>query len=127
MSVGDERGARCPRCRRYAGLMASFCPHCGVALVASPITPTGSSDARHVEVTLIAPPRSLPHRVLRILLTIWLVAYPVISCGPVLLNTVSGATDGGATALGGVLVGGVLAIPWLVGLLVLGLLALLTR
>jgi hypothetical protein len=55
------------------------------------------------------------------------VAYPVISCGPVLLGASSGGSAGGAAALGGVLVGGLFLVPWLVGLLVLGMLTLLLR
>jgi hypothetical protein len=62
-----------------------------------------------------------------LLLTIWLVAYPVVSCTPVLLGAIAGGTRGGSAVLGGLLAGSFLLIPWLVGILVLGLLALLTR
>ena len=72
-------------------------------------------------------PRSLTHQVLRLLLTIWLIAYPVIACGPVLIGSAAGGSSGGAAALAGLLVGGVLLWPWLVGVLVLGLLTVLSR
>ena len=72
-------------------------------------------------------PRSLTHRVLRFLLTVWVVAYPVISCGPFLLGAAMGGRTGGYTALSGLLLGGLFWGPWLVGILVLGLLVLLTR
>lgn len=72
-------------------------------------------------------PRPLGHRIIRLLLTIWLVAYPVISCAPVLIGSAAGGREGGGAILGGLLVGTVLLGPWLIGILVLGLLALLTR
>jgi hypothetical protein len=58
---------------------------------------------------------------------VWLVAYPVLSCVPMLAGSASGGPSGGTAALGGLLFGAVFLIPWLVGLLVLGLLVLMTR
>ena len=72
-------------------------------------------------------PKSLTHRVLRAALTIWLVAYPVVSCGPALAGVAVGGTSGGLTVLTALLVGSVLWWPWIVGVIVLGLLALLTK
>jgi hypothetical protein len=71
--------------------------------------------------------RGLGHRIIRLLLMVWLIAYPVISCGPILLGAAAGGTSGGYAALGGLIMGSVLLVPWLVGVVVLGLLALLTR
>jgi hypothetical protein len=71
--------------------------------------------------------RGLGHKIIRFLLTIWLVAYPVVACGPVLIGAASGGSSGGYAALGGLITGSVLLVPWLVGILVLGLLVLLTR
>ncbi len=55
---------------------------------------------------------------LRVVFAIWLVAYPVISCGPAAL------LDGGiAGAIGSFVsftLGSILLVPWLLGLLVLG-------
>ena len=67
------------------------------------------------------------HRLLRWLFAIWLIAYPVVSCGPILLGMAAGGASGGTTALGGLVVALVYLIPWLIGLLVLGLLSALTR
>lgn len=72
-------------------------------------------------------PRPLGHRIIRLLLTIWLVAYPAVSCAPIVIGSAAGGSGGGAAILTGLLAGSVLLIPWLVGVLVLGLLALLTR
>jgi hypothetical protein len=121
-----ERGARCPRCSRYAGPGASFCPHCGTSLGGASHPRDDAPQPPIHEVFLVPPRTSRVHQVLRLLFTIWLVAYPVISCGPVLLGASSGGSAGGAAALGGVLVGGLFLVPWLVGLLVLGMLTLLS-
>jgi hypothetical protein len=67
------------------------------------------------------------HRIIRLLLTIWLVAYPVVACTPILFGSLTGGRGGGAIAFGGLIAGGLLLWPWLVGILVLGLLAILTR
>lgn len=122
-----ERGVRCPRCSRYAGSGASFCPHCGASLRGASDPPDDAPAPLIHDVFLVPHRRSLVNQILRLLFTIWLVAYPVISCGPVLLGASSGGPAGGAAALGGVIVGGVFLVPWLVGLLVLGLLTVLSR
>jgi hypothetical protein len=67
------------------------------------------------------------HRLLRLVFSIWLIAYPVIACVPTIAGMAAGGTSGSWQVLGGLLVGSVLLVPWLVGLLVLGLITLLTR
>ena len=126
--MATERGARCPNCSRYAGYGAAFCPYCGTALDATSTPEAGGLNIpRQVDVSIVAPRRSGAHRVLRLAFTIWLIAYPVIACVPTLAGAVSGGTAGGYTAIGGLVVGSVLLVPWLIGILVLGLLTLLTR
>ena len=71
--------------------------------------------------------QSLTHRVIRLLFTIWLIAYPVVACTPVLLGAAAGGAGGGAAVIGGWLAGSVLFLPWIVGIVVLGFLAVLTR
>jgi rRNA maturation protein Nop10 len=125
-SEASDSGTRCPACSRYSGLDAAFCPHCGTPLRSRPETrQEQSSPPREVIVGLGE--RSGTHRLLRLLRTIWLVAYPVVSCGPILLGAAAGGPSGGASALGGIILGGVLWAPWIVGIIVLGLLTLLTR
>jgi hypothetical protein len=119
--------SRCPSCSRYTGPDAKYCPHCGLDLQhpingARPLQPVP-----RVEVALEQPSRSLVHQVLRLLLTIWLVAYPVVSCAPLLVGSAAGGSSGSVTALAGLLTGAFLFAPWIVGIIVLGLLALLTR
>ena len=58
--------------------------------------------------------------ILRLLLAIWVIGYLVLSCGPMFLG------DVGAGGLG-LLVGGVLLVPWLVGVLVIGVFVWLTN
>jgi hypothetical protein len=118
-------GSRCPACSRFAGPEAAFCPHCGVAL-GRPVQAAPDQRLPRAEVVIGHGPRPLGHRIIRMLLTIWLVAYPVVSCGPVILGSMAGGS-GAATAVGGILVGWFLFVPWLVGIIVLGLLAILTR
>jgi hypothetical protein len=79
-----------------------------------------------VEVSIERPARSLTNRVLRLLLTIWLVGYPVVACTPVIVGSMAGGSSGGMTAFAGLLTGGLLLWPWIVGIIVLGLLLLLT-
>lgn len=57
--------------------------------------------------------------ILRLLLGLWVVGYLLVSCVPML-------TGNGAAGAGALLVGGVLLVPWLVGVLVLAILAWLT-
>jgi len=71
--------------------------------------------------------RPLGHQIIRVLLTIWLVAYPVVACTPMIVGTLAGGSGGGMATFGGLLAGMLLLGPWLVGILILGLLALLTR
>ena len=122
-----DTGARCPNCSRYIGLNANFCPICGIDLRTpdEPGPPVNPPFRVRAEVTL--PQRSFLHRLMRSLFVVWLIVYPVISCGPVLMGSAMGGTVGGATAITGLVVGGVFVMPWLVGVLVLGLLTALTR
>ncbi len=57
---------------------------------------------------------------LRLLFLIWVLGYLVISCGGI----VSGDIGGG---LLGMVAGAVLFVPWVIGVVVLGLLVLLTN
>jgi hypothetical protein len=57
---------------------------------------------------------------LRLILAIWTIGFLAISCGPMFTG------DVGAGGLG-LLVGGVLFVPWLVGILVLGIFVWLTN
>lgn len=60
------------------------------------------------------------NRILRLLLGVWTIGFLVVSCFPMLTGN---ATAGGL----GLLTGAVLLIPWLVGVLVLGVLVWLTN
>ena len=123
--IEATRTSRCPSCSRYTGPAARFCPHCGLELE-RPFRTGTAEPARRVDVSIAPKPRSMSNRVLRLLLTIWLIAYPAVACTPVILGAVAGGTGGGLTAGAGYLVGGILLWPWLVGILVLGLMVLLT-
>ena len=59
--------------------------------------------------------------VLRWLLIIWVIAYPVISCSPLAAGD---GTDAGAVVSGGaaMVTGAVLFFPWIVGVIILGIL-----
>jgi len=57
---------------------------------------------------------------LRVVLAIWTIGFVVLSCGPLL--------SGNAAAGGlGLLAGAVFLVPWLIGLLVIGVLVWLTN
>ena len=67
------------------------------------------------------------HDLLRVILVVWVVGYLVISCGPLALA----ATGDAPTALIGIvaslILGSALLGPWIVGLVILGILVVLTR
>jgi hypothetical protein len=130
-SVDASSGSRCPACARYTGPEARFCPHCGAALLRPPApamsVPVPPSRPPRAEVVIVHGARPPAHRILRLLLTIWLVAYPVVACTPVLLGAATGGASGGWAVLGGWLAGSLLFGPWIIGIIVLGLLAMLTR
>lgn len=67
------------------------------------------------------------NQIIRWLLALWLIAYPIVACTPLLVGSIAGGESGAYTILGGLLAGSFLLLPWLVGILVLGLLAVLTR
>ena len=79
-----------------------------------------------------APPVAVPgpsgfHRLVKWALALWAIAYPVVSCSPLFAT---GTDSGGAAAVGGfasLVVGATLFGPWVVGLLVLGVLWLVTK
>jgi len=65
--------------------------------------------------------------ILRAALAVWALAYPVVACAPLLIT---GTDTAGGTAVGGLVslaVGATLFGPWIVGLLVLGVLAWVTK
>lgn len=66
------------------------------------------------------------NRILRWALGLWAVAFPVMSCSPMLIG---GSSTGAAaaTGLGSLVLGAVLFFPWIVGVIVLGVLVLITR
>ena len=61
---------------------------------------------------------------LKLILVIWLVAYPVVACGPMILT--EGGLSGMIGNFIGLTLGGLLFVPWLIGLVVLGALVWLT-
>lgn len=71
--------------------------------------------------------QSRRHRILKGALAFWAVAYPVVSCSPLF---VTGADSGGAATVGGLtslIVGATLFGPWIVGVIVLGVLVWVTK
>lgn len=122
-SKSADTGFRCPVCVRAVPVGAAYCGNCGASLYAVSTNPTPP----RAEIVIGHGPRPLMHRILRILLAIWLVAYPVISCAPIIGGVVVGGSSGGGAMLGGLFAGWLLFAPWIVGILVIGLLTLLSR
>jgi hypothetical protein len=109
--------ALCPGCSGPVGPGNAYCPACGRALSLPPASPDRPADA----------PAQVPsrgYRRLRLVLLIWLIAYPIISCSPVILGA---ATGGVSLGLAGLLVAATFFVPWLVGIAILGALLLLAR
>ena len=130
--MAEEQGAGCPNCSQDTGVDAAFCPHCGTPLRPELQSPSAGGDIHaappHPGAVLasVEPKRSPAYRFFQYLFTIWLIAYPALACGSVLV----GASAGGGlsmAAVSGVVLGSLFLIPWLIGLLVLGLLLFLTR
>ncbi len=107
-------GASCPGCSGPLSPGALSCPACGRQL-SEPSAPVGPPSAR----------TSSPwyHR-LQLAMLVWLIAYPVISCTPVILGTVAGGVSIGVA---GLLVGATFFFPWLAGIVVIGILMLIAR
>ena len=63
---------------------------------------------------------AMVNTILRLLLAIWVIGYVLVSCGPLFSG------NAGAGGLG-LLTGGLLLVPWLVGVLVLGVFVWLTN
>ncbi|HWH23696.1 MAG TPA: hypothetical protein VNW68_02260 [Candidatus Limnocylindria bacterium] len=61
---------------------------------------------------------------LRIILFIWLIAFPVVACGPLLLSEQDVAVA--LSALFGLVVFWLLFVPWLIGLVILGIAVYIT-
>ena len=130
--MAEEQAAPCPSCSQDTGIDAAFCPHCGTPLRPELQLPGPGTDTHPApphpgaEVALVEPKRSPAYRFFQYLFTIWLIAYPMLACGSMLVGA---STGGGASmaAVSGVVLGSLFLIPWLIGLLVLGLLLFLTR
>ena len=75
---------------------------------------------------IVPPPseRSHAHRVFRSLLLIWIVAYPVVVLAASVVGAGRGRDPGSMAAVTIVVIGLALLIPWLIGLVALGLLTL---
>jgi hypothetical protein len=134
---------RCPRCaaRRIEGV--ATCPRCQWRFEPEPASPASATRPVYnaAAAKWIAPDPPTPpvqpvsndrrpggmHAFLRLLLTIWTIAYPVVACSPLLIGAAaggSGAAEGGFVSL---VVGGFLFAPWIVGVIVLGILVVLSR
>jgi hypothetical protein len=68
--------------------------------------------------------RSHAHRVLRTLLLIWIVAYPAVVLAASVVGAGRGRDPASMAAVTIVVIGLALLIPWLIGLVALGLLTL---
>ncbi len=113
----EELAARCPNCSQDVAVDAAFCPSCGSALRPAPASPGPGS----------APTRSGAYRFLRLLFVTWLIAYPVLGCGSMLLGASVGSGGASMALVSGAILGLAFLIPWLIGLAVLGLLLFVTR
>lgn len=129
--ASPQIGLRCPNCSETTSADAEFCPHCGTPLGSEPVPDRAeATDVRRLpqaEVVPAPPKRSTVNRRLRLLLLIWIVAYPVILLGASLLGARLGPDAASMAAVSSVVIGAAVLIPWLVGLLALGLLTLFTR
>jgi hypothetical protein len=108
----------CPHCGKAIGGWEVACPHCGKAITPAFAAPQFAPP--HPQAA--SPGDTVGRQILKVLLAIWAVAYPVLSCGPMLLANGSGSAGGL-----GLLVGGVLLLPWLVGIVVLGVLVAIVK
>lgn len=79
---------------------------------------------RQVEMVPAPAVRSHAHRVFRTLLVMWILAYPVVVLAASVVGAGRGRDPGSMAAVTIVVIGLALLIPWLVGLVALGLLTL---
>jgi hypothetical protein len=85
---------------------------------------TGDRPLQRAEIVSAPRGRSQAHRVFRALLLIWIVAYPVVVCAASLVGAGQGRDPGSMAVVTIVVIGLALLIPWLIGLVALGLLTL---
>jgi hypothetical protein len=128
----------CPQCGKAYHPEATICPYCAASLVDDRVREswlgqslsTGDGDSRSTFVNLMrkgfgmAPDSPFPsgHRILKQLLGLWAIAYPILIVLP-LIST--GANNAGATTvglLGAIIVGSALFFPWIIGIIVLAVL-----
>ena len=74
----------------------------------------------------LAPRSSTPHVLLKWALALWAIAYPIVSCSPMLIGT-SSAGAAAATGFASIILGTALLVPWLIGIVILGVLVLVTN
>lgn len=66
------------------------------------------------------------HRALRWMLGLWAIAYPIVSCAPLFVGASNSAGAGTAGGLAGIVLVAALFLPWIVGVIVLGVLVWVT-
>jgi hypothetical protein len=115
---------RCPECDRSNSPRDRFCGGCGYD---DEETEPQDRDAYPRQADLrVEMEGGTARRVLKQLLGVWAVGYPIISILP-LLSTGTGTT--GATAVGGLaslIVASALFGPWIIGIIILGILVLVS-
>lgn len=67
------------------------------------------------------------HHVLRWVMLLWLIAYPVVSCAPALIGHEGNVATGTVGAIASLALGAALLVPWILGIVVLGVLLAVTR
>ena len=120
----EPQRPRCPNCQAPNPAGQPYCGRCGTALGRPPSDWVPSSSPDYWASQPAGP--SGFHKLAKGLLALWAIAYPIVSCSPLLA---SGGTAGGTavTGIAALVVGATLFFPWIVGLLILGILVMLSK
>ncbi len=119
---------RCPGCAAPNTAGQAFCGSCGLDLRTDwvqarpePLAPAWVQPPPGYR------PRSPIHGIMKALLVLWTIGYPIVSCSPLLAAGGSGTAGAAAGGLASVIAASVLFFPWIVGVLILGVLTLVTK
>jgi zinc-ribbon domain len=129
-AIGEAAPRYCTSCGAERRDADAFCARCG--------RPFRAAVAAAQTVAQVPPPSpqwqppartgdSGLRKILKLGLVIWTLGFPVVSCSPLLAT---GAATPGAAAVGGLtalLISSALLVPWLIGIVILGVLVAVTR
>jgi hypothetical protein len=101
------------------------CPHCGNAITPAFAAPRFAPT--HQPAAAVPREDSVGRQILKVLLAIWAIGYPVLRCSPLLATGTGSAGAAGAGGFTALILSSVLFFPWIIGIIVLGILVAVVK